>query len=368
MHILHTEWSDGWGGQEHRVLGEMKGMAARGHAVTLVTRPQCRIRAEAEKAGIPVSVLPLRRAADFTSILTLRRLLREQSIDVANTHSGVDTWVGSLAAKWAGTPVLLRTRHLNLPLKRNWLNFVHYLPDRIITCGDAMRTQLIETGGFPAGQLISIATGIDFDEFRPENPRESVRAALGVPASDFIVLMVGIIRRVKRHEVALRAFQRLLPELPRARLVLAGDGPIRPDIERLAAELNVASRAQFLGFRNDVADLMGASDLLLLTSQSEGVPQAVTQALGLGLPVVATRVGGVPELIQHEQTGLLIPPEDPEAAAAAILRCAHEPETARRFGVAGCEHALAHFSLKAMLDKVEHLCLTLLSEKKRVRV
>lgn len=368
MRVLHTEWSDGWGGQEHRVLGEMRGLAGRGHTITLVTRPQCRIRTEAEKVGIPVALLPLRRASDLASIVALRRLLRERSIEVVHTHSGVDTWIASVAAKWAGTPVLLRTRHLNLPLQRNWLNFVHYLPDRIITCGDAMRTQLIETAGFPAGQLISIATGIDFDEFRPGNPRESVRAALGIAAADFIVLMVGIIRRVKRHEVALRAFQRLLPELSHARLVLAGDGPIRPEIERLAAELNVAGRVQFLGFRNDVADLMGASDLLLLTSQSEGVPQAVTQALGLGLPVVATRVGGVPELIQHERTGLLIPPEDPEAAAVAILRCAHEPETARRLGVAGREHALAHFSLKAMLDKVERLCLDLLSEKKRLPV
>ena len=281
------------------MLSEMKGLAARGHELTLVTRPQCRIRTEAEKAGLRVTTLPLRRATDLGSLLALRRLLSQQAVDVVNTHSGVDNWIGGLAAKLAGTPVLLRTRHLNIPLKRNWLNFVHYLPDRIITCGEAMRRQLIEIGGFPEDQLVSIATGIDFESFRPQLARKLVRERLGIPETDFVILMVGIIRTVKRHEIALRS----LPASPQlARPVgVGGRGPIRVEVEQLARDLGILERVQFLGFRSDVADLMGASDLLLLTSV-RGRP-AVTQALGLGLPVVATRVGGVPELVEHEQSG-----------------------------------------------------------------
>ena len=99
MRILHTEWSDGWGGQEHRIYHEMRGLAARGHEVTLVTRPQCRIREKAAAAGIPVVNLPLRKALDLGSIAALRRLLREKQVEVVNTHSGVDSWIGGPAAK-----------------------------------------------------------------------------------------------------------------------------------------------------------------------------------------------------------------------------------------------------------------------------
>jgi glycosyltransferase involved in cell wall biosynthesis len=362
MRILHTEWSDGWGGQERRIIAEMAGMARRGHHIVLATRPHAKIAAKAREANIGVIELPFSRRTDLGSILRLARYLKRERIDVANTHSGVDSWIGGLAAKLAGTPVLVRTRHLNLPLKRNLLNFVHYLPDRIITCGEGMRRHLAEGCGFPPGQLVSIPTGIDFAAFSPRKSRDAVREELRLREGDFVVLMVGIIRGVKRHEIALKATKQLLAAVPRAQLVLAGEGPMQPDMERLARELGIADRVHFLGHRDDVPDLMAAADVLLLTSRSEGVPQAVTQALGLGLPVVATKVGGVPELIEHERTGLLIPPENPEAAAEALTRIAQDRDWAAKLGTAGREHVLAHFSLEAMLDHTEQLFVELLEQ------
>lgn len=364
MRILHTEWSDGWGGQEHRVLSEMAGMQARGHFVALAARPRGRIRHQAEAAGIPVLTLPMRGSLDVVSVFRLRRFLREQSFEIVNTHSGVDSWIGSLAAKWAGTPVLLRTRHLNLPLNRSWLNFVHHLPDRIITCGEAIRTELISRNDFPAEQLVSIPTGVDFENFKPARARIVVREKLGLAEPDFVLLMVGILRTVKGHDIALKAFASILTEIPQARLVLAGDGPWQRELERVASGLGVASRVQFLGFRNDVADLMGAADMLLHTSRSEGVPQSVTQALSAGLPVVATRVGGIPELITDEKNGLLVPPENPEATAAAIRRVFQDRDFARRRAALGRAEVEARFSLKTMVDRTERLCAQLLAEKR----
>ncbi|MBI2949793.1 MAG: glycosyltransferase family 4 protein, partial [Verrucomicrobia bacterium] len=291
--------------------------------------------------------------------------LIEQRIDVVNTHSGVDSWIGGLAAKWARTPVLLRTRHLNLPLKRSPLNFVHQLPDRIITCGEAIRAELISRDRFPAGQLVSIPTGIDFESFKPQHGRSATRKNLGLAESDFVILMVGILRTVKGHDIALRAFQAISSELSQARLVLAGDGPWQAELERLAGTLRVTDRVRFLGFRDDVPDLMAAADMLLLTSRSEGVPQAVTQAMHAGLPVVAARVGGVPELITHEQNGLLVASEDPAATAAAARRIIQEPNLARRFAAAGRVHVETRFNLKTMLDRTEQLCTRLLAERRR---
>ena len=134
-------------------------------------------------------------------------------------------------------------------------------------------------------------------------------------------------------------------------------------MKQLAADLAIADRMSFLGHREDVPDLLKTADLMLLTSSSEGVPQAITQALGLGVPVVATAVGGVPELVIHEHTGLLVPPEDPLAVAEAMARLADDLALATRLGEEGRRHVMAKFSLDAMLDKTEHLYRALLDKK-----
>ena len=142
MRILHTEWSDGMGGQEKRVLSESLGLARRGHYVALVCRDHSAIKTEAAMLGIDVHTLPLRKPYDIESIVRLAMLLTRGRFDIVNTHSGVDSWIGGIAARLAKVPVLARTRHLNIPLKRNPLNFIHYLPDVYITCGENMRTNL----------------------------------------------------------------------------------------------------------------------------------------------------------------------------------------------------------------------------------
>jgi len=364
MRILHTEWSDGWGGQERRIVSEMLGMQARGHMLWLATREHARIRIEAENAGIPTLTLPFRRAVDPASVMRLRHQLRRLNVEIVNTHSGVDSWIGGLAARSAGTPVLLRTRHLNIPLRRGWTNFVHYLPDRIIACGEAIRTRLVDECGFPSEQIVSIPTGIDFDSFRPRRTREETRAELELENTDLVVLMVGIIRSVKRHSIALETMRKLTRDHPNIRLLIAGDGPLRDEVEIQAGELDLSSHVRFLGYRDDVADLMQASDALLLTSRSEGVPQAITQALGLGLPVVATQVGSVPELVHHEQTGLLAPAEQPDAIAAQLRRIIDNPGWARQLGKQGRAHVHTRYSLTSMLDATERLCEHHLARKK----
>lgn len=362
---MHTEWSDGWGGQERRIVSEMVGMQARGHELALLCRPHCLIRGHAERAGIETFCLPMRGSADISSILQMAWWLRHRRTEVVNTHSGVDTWIGSLAAKLARTPALVRTRHLDLPLKRTAANFVHFLPDRVITCGERTRKRLIEDCGFPATTVVSVPTGIDFEIFMPTAAPAVIRGRLGFTAEERLILMVGVIRGVKRHEVALRAFEILTRKEPSARLLIAGDGPMLEDMKALATHLNIAPHVQFLGFRDDVADLMAAADVLLLTSRSEGVPQAITQAMGLGLPVIATEVGGVPELISHGETGVLVPPENPEAAAAGLLRLLSDIDLARRLATAAKQRARSRHSVRAMLDNVERVYRDIATEKGR---
>ena len=319
MRILHTEWSDGWGGQERRILSEAQGLAARGHQLWIATRPQCRLREEARRCNVPVLEVPIRGRFDARSIGRLARLMHELRVQVVNTHSGIDTWAGSLAARLARVPVLVRTRHLDLPLRRHWLNFVHYLPDAVISCGEHMRSHLIQSG-FPAPIVTSIPTGVDFSRFSSMRARADIRAELGrdldLPQDAFLVLMVGVIRGVKRHEIALRALHLLRGRVPQAHLAVAGEGPMRIDMERLAAQLGIEAAVRFLGYRDDVPDLMQGADALLLTSRSEGVPQAVTQAMGMGLPVVATRGRRRAGADQRRRNGPADPPRGPRGGGA----------------------------------------------------
>lgn len=363
LKILHTEWSDGWGGQERRILLECEGLIARGHHVEIATRESCWISQEAGRRGIPVSHFSMARKFDLSGIRQLKTYLKNGSFDVVHTHSGIDAWIGGIAAKWAGTPALVRTRHLFMPFHRGPLNFVHYLPDRLFCLGDTMRAMLVDECRFPANEVVNIPTGIDFDLFRPQRSRSEVRRELEIGDEEFLVLIVGVLRGVKRHDVAIEGFARFLKAGGRGKLILAGDGPMRSNMEELVRTLGIESHARLLGHRTDVPDLMGAADTLLLTSRSEAQSQALTQGIGLGIPAVATAVGGVPEVVVHEKTGLLVPPGDMDAVAAALLRLATHSDLRQRLGEAGKAHAYARYSLSAMLDATEAAYRDILKEK-----
>jgi glycosyltransferase involved in cell wall biosynthesis len=341
-------------------------MRKRGHRVTIATGADCWIAAEAGRLGIPVEICPMRGKVDIKAIKLLTNFCRRERVDILHAHSGIDSWIGGFAAKFAGVPAV-RTRHLFLPLKYNPINFVHYLFDRFFALGETMRTMLVKECGFPPEKVINIPTGIDFESFAPRHSRQQVRSMLGIDEDIFIVLTVAVIRGVKRHDVALKAFKILHAKFPKSVYLIAGEGPMRPDMERLAAELAIGSAVRFLGHRTDVADLMHASDVMLLTSRSEAQSQALTQSIGLGLPVVATAVGGVPEVVLHEKTGLLVPPDDPDRTATALLRIAEDSAFAQSLSEKGKLHAQRHYSLEVMLDKSEAVYNQLCSDSNRLR-
>ncbi len=363
MRILHTEWSDGLGGQEKRVLAELSGMAGRGHDLFLVCRTEARIRAEAEQMGIRVFPLPLKSSFDLSSILKLGRLLKEYRIEVVNTHSGVDSWIGALAAKFANVPLLVRTRHLNIPLRRNILNFVHYLPDLYITCGENMRHTLVDTCGFPADRVVSIPTGVDerfFDVQR--NPGE--RARYGLDDQVPVVVNVGILRRVKGHEVTLKAAKAVLQSIPDARFLIVGDGPLLQSLEKMTEDLGIDEAVIFTGFVDDVAGIYASADVAVLSSWSEGLPQSMLQAMAAGVPVVATRVGGVPEVIADGRNGILVGAGEDKAMAEGIVKLLREKNFAHGLALKARETVREKHAMGQTILKTERLYQDFLRRKK----
>ncbi len=360
MRILHTEWSDDFGGQEKRVLSEATGLKERGHEVIIVCREHAKIRDEAIKAGIEVKTLPLRHSYDISSLISLSAFIKKREIHILNTHSSIDSWIGSIAARLAGVPVLVRTRHLNIPLKRNILNFVHYLPDAYITCGEEMRKRLVEECHFPARMIVSIPTGVD-ERFFSTKRNPNGKRRFGINPESPIIVNIGILRKVKGHEVTIKAARILSKVIPDAKFLLVGDGPGRKRLHQMVDEMGLKN-VIFTGFLPDVKEVLEVADISVLSSWSEGIPQSLLQSMAAGVPVVATRVGGVPEVVIDGENGFLIDPGDYEGLAERINMILND-------GID--EHILAkaketvrhNHTRKKMLDKIESLYERLLSEK-----
>ncbi|MGQ0653110.1 MAG: glycosyltransferase family 4 protein [Betaproteobacteria bacterium] len=337
--MVHTESSLGWGGQEIRILSEARGMAARGHSVTLVTPPQSRIYAESRKYGLEAVALPIgeKRPA---GVFALRRWLKEHRPDVVNTHSSTDAWLTALSG-WRRT---VRTRHISAPVSGHAPNRWLYgsATRRVVTTGESLRRHLIERLRLPDAHVVSIPTGIDLARYR-----KSGKATLGLPDGAFVFGIVATLRSWKGHADLIDAFSQL--QDPRFHLVIAGDGPQRPALEK-----KLTDRVHLIGHREDVPQVLEAFDIFVLPSYAnEGVPQAVMQAMAMGLPVITTRVGAIEEVVTEDETGMFVPSRNVAALAEAMLALSRDSERRKRLGAGGRRVAEQRFSIERMVERME---------------
>jgi glycosyltransferase involved in cell wall biosynthesis len=319
--ILHTEWSEGWGGQEIRILLDADVLTRLGHKVTLLVRPGSGLAHNAREKGLPVIERRIRHAYDLGALRDMVSLFRREKYQVVNTHSSVDSWVASAAAKIARVPVLVRTRHLSVPVATHPFNVVYRWPDAIVTTAEMIRQRLLDVNGFKPHQVKSIPTGVDLKRFNPMLDPGDIRTELGFGPGERIITMVAVLRSWKRHEIFLEAASRAAVAHPEARFLIVGEGPRRPNIEAKIKELGLTRRVVMTGYRTDIERILAISDICVLTSESsEGVPQSVLQYQAMSRPVIGTAAGGIPEVIINEKTGLLVPVNDPEAVAVAVNR------------------------------------------------
>ena len=322
LSIVHTEASLGWGGQEIRILSESQGLIGRGHEVKLLCPPEARIHAEASRYGVPVIALPIGRKRP-TGVKALYAWLKRNHCNVLSTHSSTDSWLAAFALLAMGRPIpTVRTRHISAPVPRNaptrWL--YTRAAARIVTTGEALKKELVE--------------------------RNAARAKLNLPLDRKLVGIIATLRSWKGHKFLIEA----LP--PEAHLVIVGDGPMRGVLEGMADK----HRVVFAGNQTDVVPWLQALDVFALPSYAnEGVPQALIQAMLVGLPCVTTSVGGIPELAIHEQTALVVPAQDAKSLGQALQRLLADPALARRLGDAARAHAAANFSYQGMLDRMEQI-------------
>ena len=353
MHIVHSESSCGWGGQEIRVLEEAAGMRSRGHRVTLLCPREARIHAEATGRGVPAVALPIARKS-LAGLSAMRAWLANAHCDVLNSHSSTDSWLAALAL--VGTsprPALVRTRHISAAIPDNFATRWLYqsATRHIVTTGERLREQLIRDNGYRPESIVSVPTGIDLARYAPAD-RAQAKARLGLDPAQACIGIVATLRSWKGHRYLVEAFARL--EHKNARLLMVGDGPGRDNLKQQVAGLGLEERVLMPGNQADVAPWLQALDVFALPSYAnEGVPQALMQAMAAGVPVISTPVGSIDELVRHEETGLMVPPQDVAALSAAIARLLADPALATRLAQAACAWVGSRYSRERMLDGME---------------
>jgi glycosyltransferase involved in cell wall biosynthesis len=341
--ILHTEASSGWGGQEIRILSEAAAFAKRGFRVRMAVRP-----------------VTMRGAGDVGACWRLRRLMQTETVDLVHTHSSIDGWLAGFAAKSLRLPIV-RSRHVSIPVKRR-RNFVYNaLCDRIISSGDAVREVLV-TAGVKAEKIVAIPAGVDTAQFHPAVSGAAVRRELGINGP--VVGTVAMFRHAKGHRVLLRAMPEILGSEPGVVFLWVGDGVGRAALQQEVAQAGLQAKVHMVGFREDIPACLAAMDLVVLPSiRSDGVPQVMIQALAMRKPVVASAIGGIPEVIRHQRTGLLVPPNDPQALANAVVQLLRDPQSAAAWAQAGGQLIDTHYGLEHMIDRTAAVYTAVLVEK-----
>jgi len=297
--VLHTEWSNGWGGQEMRIISEMIEIRSNGVEVFLACRRNSIIKKKALENNIKVFILPFRGNFDLLTLFALKKIINKYSIDIINTHSGKDTWVGGLAAKIARKK-FIRTRHLSNPISSSPLNFINRLADYIITTGESVRLNMIKYNQIKPNKIKSIPSGIDQSIFNPDlyNYMEC-RQQFDLADKEITIGILAVLRQFKRHDLFLEMAKDLINLYPNKKFVfvIAGDGPQKNNIQNKISELKINSHVRMTGHIDNVPEFLMALDILVLSSDSkEGVPQSVMQALFMNKAVVATSSGSTQDL------------------------------------------------------------------------
>jgi sugar transferase (PEP-CTERM/EpsH1 system associated) len=353
IHVAHVIHSLGVGGLENGVVNLVTGSRSgiRHTIVCLTTAGPFGARLARD---VDVLALGKTRGHDVRAFGRLVRLLRRLRPNIVHSRNWA-AFDAVVAARLARVPIVVHGEHGRdisdpdgLHARRNRLRrLCSPLISRFVAVSADLRRWLIERVRITERKVVHISNGVDTARFTPGSHVTS-RVALGFPADDVIVGTVARLDPVKDHAGLIRAFALTLQNHPDATLVIVGDGPCRPDLERLTASLGLDGRVRFLGERRDIAELLQTMDVFVLSSVAEGISNTVLEAMATGLPIVATAVGGNPELVEEGVNGFLVPRTTPAALASALGTYLDDPTLRALHGKSSRQRALDVFDLERM--------------------
>jgi sugar transferase (PEP-CTERM/EpsH1 system associated) len=314
-----------------------------------------------EKLGIKVLNLNKNDRFDPKSIYKLYNLLKKEKISIVHTHNFAASLYGSLSARIAGIPVVIHTEHgthLYPQFRRRFIRkIISILIDKTVSVSDQIKQTLISQDHISKNRIMTILNGVDINKYSHKCDTEikNKRKELNI---DEKIKVIGIVARLsaeKDHENLLQAFSIVTKDIQYVNLIIIGDGILRDELEKKSKKLGLEDKVFFLGLRQDIPELLSIMDLFVLSSIREGIPLTILEAMVAGLPIVATSVGGIPEVIINEETGILVPSKNPTALANAIVRILSDSSLAQRMGSKGNERIKETFSIQRTIAEYERL-------------
>ena len=370
LHVLATLLP---GGTEISVLRLISAMNySRYHLGVAWLRGEAALAEDFRAAGVEAVPMGMRGKFDPACLARLSRHVARGRFEIVHTHLDVADFYGALAGRLGGARCVVASKHApdEFRTRRTWKRYpflalerlAYAMEDAVIVVSEAQAAFLEDAERLPRRKMVVIGHGIDAGFAPALRPLE--RRVPGLPTFDPLLGAVGRLSPEKGHGVLLKALPGIFAAFPHAGLVLAGDGPSRAELEEESRRLGIAERVAFLGFRRDVPALLGAIDLFVQPSIYEGFGISLLEAMAAGLPIVASRVGGIPEVVEDGVTGLLVAPENPFALAAAIERLLRDRDEARRLGEAAARRVRERHSLQSAAAKIDALYRDILERRR----
>jgi glycosyltransferase involved in cell wall biosynthesis len=352
MRSLHIDTARTWRGGQNQALLTVLGLRGLGHRTVLVAHPQGELRRRAAE-GLDLIGLAPRSELDLAAAWRLARVLKQVEPAIVHAHDPHGVAVAATAIGFGGLavkPTLVASRRVDFPLKLNALSQWKYRQVAAFLCASECIRQILIAQGIPRERTITVHEGIDLGHVDAAPPT-SVREAFWLPTNAPIVGCVGALVEHKGHRHLVHAAKDIVRAVPEARIVILGEGDLRDELTRMIHELGLERHVLLPGFRPDVLSLLKTVDVFVMPSITEGLGTSILDAMACGKPVVASAVGGIPEVVAPEETGLLVPPRDPSALGAAIIRLLGGRALAARMGEAGRARVEQRFTAERMVQE-----------------
>jgi len=295
--------------------------------------------------------------------LKLKNIFKQLRIHIVHTHNWGTCCDGIIGARLAKVPVVIHQEHGTFVAtigakKRRILaeQLVLKCVDQVMTLSNDLKEKMVEILTIPAERIKVIINGVDIEKFSSSmEKRQKKRKELGIGIDELVIGTVGRLEPVKNHKMFLQAMPELMKRFPTMKAILVGDGILKTELMDMAKRLGISDKVLFPGIRNDVSDILSTMDLFVITSLTEGICNAILEAMACGLPIIATDVGGNPEIVHNEETGLLFPTKNVAGLVRAVERMLEDEERRKGYGEKAREMVEKRFSLQRMVNEYEGL-------------
>ena len=321
---------------------------------------------ELRRAGIDVHPLCMKSKFDVGIIYSLYSLIKEKKVDLLHTYLFHANLLGRIVGKLAGVPVIIsseRTMGYEGKHRKVMNRITSPLATAFTANSHAVKNFMVEEIRLPEEKINVIYNGVDLEMFELKVEKEKMRKSLGVEREDMVCVTVARLDVLKGVSYLIKAARKVVEEKPNTRFLIVGDGPLKKELKKLSNRLGLDEHVFFLGLRHDIPEILKSSDIFILPSVWEGLPNAVLEAMAAGLPIVATKTAGVPELVSEGETGFLAEPKNPDALAETIIRSLSHKEKLEEMGRIGRKRVEEFFSLEKMIKENELFYEGLIKEK-----